>query len=82
MINKMTDFKEIQARAILENVPFLKDDSFSNLIFSWLQLAYKNNQKKKKSLLLHSLNLKTAKFLNTSLIEMVYFQNKKSNLLH
>ena len=48
MINKMTDFKEIQARAILDNVPFLKDDSFSNLIFSWLQLAYKNKPKKKK----------------------------------
>lgn len=47
MINKMTDLNEIQARAVLDNVPFLNDDSFSNLIFSWLKLVYKNKPKKK-----------------------------------
>jgi len=51
MINKMTelitDFNEIHAVALLDNVSYLNDDSFLNLIFSWLKIIYKNKPKKK-----------------------------------
>mgnify|MGYP006076738465 CR=1 FL=1 len=43
----MTDLNEIQAIALLDNVSYLNDNSFSNLIFSWLKLVYKNKPKKK-----------------------------------
>lgn len=43
----MTDLNEVQAKAVLDNVLFLNDDSFENLIFSWLKLVYKNKPKKK-----------------------------------
>ena len=43
----MTDLNEIQAIALLKNVSYLNDNSFSNLIFCWLKLVYKNKPKKK-----------------------------------
>ena len=43
----MTDLNEIQAIALLKNVSYLNDNSFSNLIFYWLKLVYKNKPKKK-----------------------------------
>ena len=43
----MADLNEIQAIALLDNVSYLNDNSFSNLIFSWLKLVYKNKPKKK-----------------------------------
>ena len=51
MINKMTelitDFNEIHAVALLDNVSYLNDDSFLNLIFCWLKMIHKNKPKKK-----------------------------------
>lgn len=43
----MADLNEIQAIALLDNVSYLNDNSFSNLIFYWLKLVYKNKPKKK-----------------------------------
>jgi hypothetical protein len=43
----MTDLNEVQAKALLDSVSYLNDDSFSNLIFCWLKLVYKNKPNKK-----------------------------------
>ena len=43
----MTDLNETQARAELDNLSYLNDSSFQNLIFSWLKMIYKNAPKKK-----------------------------------
>jgi hypothetical protein len=43
----MTDLNEIHAIALLQNVSYLNDNSFANIIFSWLQIIYKNKPKKK-----------------------------------
>jgi len=43
----MVDLNEIHAVALLENVSYLNDDSFSNLIFCWLKMIHKNKPKKK-----------------------------------